>query len=378
MTPRLAFLLSAAALAAAASSDPRHQFDPNCPPNVTLDAPGSLRLCRSCGFLTLAMPLNATAADCAAACCGDWNCQSFQFTPGGAPTPPPANSSSPLSGEWLNHDSLRGTSGVSMHEGDKGVVSAKSEDPGVAFWTSALGHRINATAIFLSFDGSASNNRTGTISPDGLTIFFSRESFDPEGFTQNFTRKMGPLPASCVFQDDIPPAQPAPPDSTAVSGVRAFLPGQAPPFPASTFFASASLNATALYGCDGDEFPATWASDGNLYSGAGDNTQPSRGISGRWNSPASMFRVTGRPTDPSYPDQAFAAMGSPFAPANSSFAKASCPGWGQGLANIKSSGALFVNGTLYWAVSCFVRKKERKGCVSPSSPGESPPLTPRD
>ena len=345
-------LLAAAAAPPTAAEDPRYQRDARCPPAVTLDAPGSLRQCRSCGYLTVSLPATATAADCAYACCGDWSCQTFTFTPPSA-SPAPANASSPLTGAWANHDSLRGVSGVSLVENTDGSITGQSLDPAVAFWSTCAGRRVGPAGLFLVFDGHASNNRSGVISPDGTEIFLERLSFDPPGFTQNFTRSSGPANATCVFQDDIPPLQPAPAGSEAVSGLRAFLPGQAPPFAASTFFASATLNSTVLIGADGDEFPATWASDGNLYSGAGDNSQPSRGISGRWNSPASMFRVTGLPTDDTYPLQAFAAMGSPFAPANSSFALANCPSWGRGLANIKSSGALFVNGTLYWAVSCF-------------------------
>ena len=282
--------------------------------------------------------------------------RAFQFRAPSPPQPPPSGPSAPLNGSYINRDSLRGDSGVTITEDASGALVALSADPRSAFWTRADGRRVDATNVFLCFDcggGSDANNRTGVISPDGMNISLSRLPFDPQGWTQVFARQLGGGNASCVFQDDIPPPQPAPPGSTAVSGLRAFLPGQTPPFPVSTFFASVALNSSAIYAADGDEFPTAWASDGMQYSGAGDNTQPSRGIPQRWNSPASMFRVSGRPGDAGFPDNAFEAQGSPFAPANSSFAKANCPKWGGGLANIKSSGVLFVNDTLIWAVSCF-------------------------
>ena len=338
----------------AQGADPRHQRDARCPGNVSVDASSLLRQCRSCGYLTVPLAANATVADCAYACCGDWSCQTFIFHHPSPPQPPPSGPSAPLNGSYVNYDSLRGASGVVMSEDSSGALVALSTDPRSAFWTRADGRRVDATSIFLCFDcsgGSSSNNRTGVISPDGMNISLSRLPFDPQGWTQVFARQLGGGNASCVFQDDIPPPQPA--AGTAVSGVRAFLPGQTPPFPASTFFASVALNSTAIFAADGDEFPMAWASDGNLYAGAGDNTQPSRGIPQRWNSPASMFRVSGRPGDAGFPDNAFNAQGSPFAPANSSFAKANCPKWGGGLANIKSSGVLFVNNTLFWACSCF-------------------------
>ena len=40
-------------------------------------------------------------------------------------------------------------------------------------------------------------------------------------------------------------------------------------------------------------------------------------------------------------------------PVNGPDAKAACPSWNRGIPNLKSSGVLSLDGTLYWAVSCF-------------------------
>lgn len=110
--------------------------------------------------------------------------------------------------------------------------------------------------------------------------------------------------------DDIPPAVRVAPTAT-VTGVRAYLPGQAPPFPASSFITAAVVDAEAVFGADGDEFPITWGQDGMQYTGAGDNTQPSPGINASYASPMSFFRVSGQPTDSSFPDRSFTVLG-PF------------------------------------------------------------------
>lgn len=157
--------------------------------------------------------------------------------------------------------------------------------------------------------------------------------------------------ASCLFLDDIPPPVKVP-GSLSISGVRAYLPAADPPFPTSKFL-SATINATAHLGVNGDEFPCTWSADGNQYTGAGDNIQPSPGINQSYSSPASYFRVSGKPTDQSYPDHAFTLMGSGFPISKDARALADCVGWAAGVANIKSSGVIEVAGTQYWAVSCF-------------------------
>lgn len=129
-------------------------------------------------YLTVPLAANATVGDCATACCGDWNCQTFAFTPAA----PPDNRS--LNGSWINHDSLRGDSGVTMQQDLDGAVSAWSSDPARAYWSAATGRMINASALFLVFDANPANNRTGIITNNGSTITFSRVSFDPANFTQ--------------------------------------------------------------------------------------------------------------------------------------------------------------------------------------------------
>jgi hypothetical protein len=138
--------------------------------------------------------------------------------------------------------------------------------------------------------------------------------------------------------------------------VRALLPPQPAPFDRSTVILSATVDPEVPYGFNGDEFPTTWAKDGWQYTGAGDNQQLSPGINGSWSSPASFFRVSSSvPTETAgYPGGGFFQLqGSPFALSTTKFAMSACPQWTAGVANIKSSGVLDINGTLYWAVSCF-------------------------
>ena len=342
-----------------AFADPRHAFDPRCPPAVAFDS-GNSRGCSSrCEYQTT--PLsggNATPAGCAAACCGDWSCLSFRFTP----ATPPASLLN-LTGGFTNHDSLRGATGLLMlQQGDgtgAGGLRCTSADPARSFWTSCEGRRTGpGGALFLVFDGEARNNRTGVASanPDGtVNITLSRLPIDPPGFTQVFAG-LANSPPTCTFMGDVPPVgSGAPAPSGTVTGVRALLPPAPAPFPLSTYITSAALNRTAWMGVDGDEFPVTWSADGNQYSGAGDNTQPSPGCNKSYNSPASVFRVAGPPPplNPAYPEGAFSLVGDPFAVSNTTFAKERCSAWGHGVGNIKSSGMLEVGGVLYWAVSCF-------------------------
>jgi len=251
---------------------------------------------------------------------------------------------------------VRGVSNVSLTQSGTALY-AVSADPARAYWATAAGLRVNATALFLCFDcgrGDDRNNRTGTVSMDGTRVSLSRLPFDPANFTQVF-ELLAPLPPQCTFMDDLPPAAPAPPGDTRVTGARAFLPPLAAvPYPPSAAIAGATINSTALLGVDGDEFPTTWAADGFQYAGAGDNTQPSPGLpQWRYASPATMMRINGAPDAATFPAQAFAVQGDPFAVSNGSLARGACPGWGGGLANIKSSGVLELNGTLLWAVACF-------------------------
>lgn len=166
-------------------ADPRHNFDPRCPPAVTLDPPETARVCSHCGYFATMLAATATPNDCSIACCGDWSCLSFIFTPAGN-----APSARSLEGSWVNHDSLRGSSGVSITQTEAGIgahISARSLDPSRAFWTTAQGTWVTLTSLFLCFDctpGHTNNNRTGTISADFQSISFDRLPFDPLNFTQ--------------------------------------------------------------------------------------------------------------------------------------------------------------------------------------------------
>ena len=335
-----------ALLALTARGDPRHFFDPRCPPSALPDPVGSIRWAP--GRVYKSFPLNssnATLAACATACCGDWSCIAYAVD---------VPASGPLTGTWLNHDSLRGASLLTLAESG-GALTATSLDPGRAFWRAAAGRvAADGRTLFLVFDGDARNNRTGNVSADGATIALSRVSFDPANFSQVFTLVNKSLGPTCTFMDERAPLSPRPAGSGMVTGSRAVLaPPSPPPYAPSAFIAGA-VDPAALFGVDGDEFPSTWATDGFTYTGAGDNTQPSPSIPQRYNSPASFFRVAAAsPEDPAFPSAAFSLQGGPFPLSDTDFARALCPPWGHGVANIKSSGVLEFNGTLLWAVSCF-------------------------
>jgi hypothetical protein len=341
-------VLASLAILGGASADPRHFFDPRCPPAAVPDPIGSVRWAPSRVFKTVTLNATATLADCATACCGDWSCIAYALD---------LPATGPLTGTWLNNDSLRGESLLTLAETADEALTATSLDPTHAFWHSAEGRvAADQRTLFLVFDGDPRNNRTGNVSANGTTITLSRVSFDPPGFSQVFTlvntSTAGP---TCTFMDERAPLSPRPAGSGMVTGSRAALPPPSPPPYATSTFIAAEVNATALLGVDGDEFPSTWASDGFTYSGAGDNTQPSSSIPQRYSSPASFFKVSvASPLDPAYPGSAFALQGEPFPLSDTDLARALCPPWSQsGIANIKSSGVLDLKGTMLWAVSCF-------------------------
>ena len=166
--------------ATVADADPRHFFDPRCPAAASLDVPGSSRVCSSCVYDTLTLTLNATVMDCVTACCGDWSCLSFVFIP---PSSVPTES---LNGSWINHDSLRGDSGVIMSQLGT-TITAVSTDPAKAYWTSATGVVTDLSHLWLCFDcesGDTKNNRSGTLSDGNATITLERLPFDPANFSQ--------------------------------------------------------------------------------------------------------------------------------------------------------------------------------------------------
>jgi hypothetical protein len=292
--------------------DPRHHFDQRCPKGATLDPASKQRdPASSSSYLWNSMPASATVDDCIKACCGDWSCEAFAFygpkkTP--APPPPPADSS--LTGDWIDHDSERGDSHITMKQ--TGLrLEATSLQPHASFWHTASGV-VNAAGMggYLFFGGGSNaenpessnvNNRSFTLSADHSEMYLERLSFDPVGFTQNFTRAAKPFgpggnctstTSCCVFKDDLDQLVPNPSNSGVVTGRRAKLPARPPPYPNSTAVKAVVLHPKMEIGINGDEFPITWDQDGNQYTGAGDNSQP-----GESGSPLSFFRVAGGPTD---------------------------------------------------------------------------------
>jgi hypothetical protein len=343
----LALLAAAAAAAAAAtrSADPRHDFDPRCPPAVALDPQGFGRPCARCEYLATVVE---TVADCARACCGDWSCLAFRF----APAPPLA-----LSGLWESDDSLCGASNVTLAQ-NGAVLMAQSLDPARALWTTATGALTGARTLWLCFDCGGRdkrNNRTGALSADNRTISLSPLPSDPANFTLTFVLLTRAV-AMCVFMDDMPPLAPAP-ASGDTTGMRAWLPPPVPPpYGASTLVRGARVNSSIVVGINGDEFPTTWAASGTQLTGAGDNAQ----YNNTW-SPATFSAVAGPPpVSGAFAPDAFSLRGDIRAISNSSFAERLCPRWSSKwpVANIKSSGVMSLrdgtaNGTTIWAVSCF-------------------------
>lgn len=162
-------LLVAHCSANSAAADPRYFFDARCPLAASFDDAGTTRVCSSCIYTTVVLSANATAADCATACCGDWSCLSFVYSP---PAPPSPFS---LNGSWVNHDSLRGESGVVMSQVGS-AISATSTDPSKAYWSTAEGVLTGESNLWLCFDcggGDTKNNRTGVLSDDNATSEFA-------------------------------------------------------------------------------------------------------------------------------------------------------------------------------------------------------------
>jgi hypothetical protein len=139
-----------------------------------------------------------------------------------------------LSGRWMNHDSMRGLSRVTLAEsmGDEESfrLVATAEQPKLAYWHGAAGEVDSLlTAGFLAFDGGRNdNNRTFTVSADKNTMFLGRRQGgeDPPGFTQNFTRGWAPEPTP-----------PPPPPARNWTGI----PYSRGPWPANSRCPSAAL-----------------------------------------------------------------------------------------------------------------------------------------
>ena len=366
-----AFLLASAAAQPtdAKPFDPRHHFDQRCPAGVKLDPSDKQRDPASkSSYLWTPMPASATASDCAKLCCGDWSCESFAFVAAkGAPTPPPSPPVG-LTGDWFNHDSLRGISKIRISQTGQ-TLSVESLEPKKSMWTSGAG-KVSADGHtgYLDFDHNGRNNRTFTASSNKQTLTLSRESFDPAGFTQTFVRSPTPFgPSSsdgcpagvpcCIFKDDVDALVAGVAGTT--SGVRAKLAAKAPPYPDSTVVKGA-LETHMLIGINGDEFPITWGKDGAQYTGAGDNNQ------GNGSSPLGFFKVnemaspkemgckdvpvTPGNQQPYVPCKNISLQGADVPVKNAEALKA-CPAWRKGIPNLKSSGVLSVDGVLYWAIS---------------------------
>ena len=245
--------------------DPRHHFDKRCPPAITLDPATHQRdPASTSSYLWTVFPNTASVSDCARACCGDWSCESFAFVQASKspPAPPPAKG---LSGDWINHDSLRGLSDITMTQASGGQLSATSLQPRNSRWTTAVG-RVDAsgTSGFLAFDSSHFNNRSFKVSADGQMMHLERLSMDPVGFTQNFSRATVPFGPGgnctgdkpcCIFKDDIDKLVPG--TGGTSTGVRAKLPAVPAPYPNSSLVKSAVLDPKIEIGINGDEFPIT-------------------------------------------------------------------------------------------------------------------------
>jgi hypothetical protein len=171
----------------------------------------------------------------------------------------------------------------------------------------------------------------------------------------------------CVFKDDA--SDPLVAGAAGVqTGRRAMLAAKDPPFPNSTAVLWAHIEPKMYIGVNGDEFPMSWAKDGAQYSGAGDNKQLIGGKTTE--SPLSFFKVTGGPTEmgctveqpgpnqtqPSPICKNISLQGNSIVVKGPAALK-TCPGWhdvdGKMVPNLKSSGVLAINDTIYWAVSCF-------------------------
>jgi hypothetical protein len=160
----------------------------------------------------------------------------------------------------------------------------------------------------------------------------------------------------CVLKDDLDELVGGAP-AGVVTGKRGHLAARAPPYSASAL--KVVVHTELTIGVNGDEFPMTWGADGAQYTGAGDNHQ-----AGAPESPLSFFRVSGGPTElecdhpPTHHDQPSPTCKhiteqGPAVPVRSKAAAQACPAWRGSIPNLKSSGVLSVEGTLYWAISCF-------------------------
>lgn len=329
------FLYALLAAVAAAQADPRHEFDPRCPTSVTFDPVGHSRAKSAGSEIAYATVNSSSVEDCATACCRDWCCVSFVFSP-----------PSGLSGAWQEHDSLRGVVGVALSQLSGGGLKAASADPRKAFWTQAHGTLSpDGVHFWMIFDNNQNNNRTGVVGENGTVMTFERLPADPPQFSLTFNKLDQP---SCTLQSDYGVVVSTPDDQGIRSGVRAFLPVERPPYPNSTAIKGVAFSPNVSSWVEGDCHPMTWDQDGSQYAGTGDNrvSDPSAKYD---NSPNAFLHVEGHP---STGNLTFVLQGS-YHPISGPVANAACANQVFGVANTKPSSVLSLNGVLYWAVSCF-------------------------
>ena len=346
--PMACYALSFALLALAparAQADPRHELDPRCPASATLDPVGYSRV-KSAGdeiaYATAAMNASATAQDCAAACCQDWCCVSFVFSPASGPG---------LSGAWQEHDSARGVVGVALTQARSGGgLEATSADPQKARWAQASGSLSpDGVHFWMVFDKNPSNNRTGVVGGSGALLTFERLPWDPPQFTLTFS-KVSNGSSTCTLQSDYGVVVSAPAGGQGSrSGVRALLPVARPAYPNSSAIKGVAFSPNATTWVEGDCHPTTWDNDGSQYSGTGDNRVSDPSLR-HDNSPNAFLRLEGNPSAAG--NLTFTLQGS-SRPITGPVADGACPDRVFGVANTKPSSVLSLGGVLYWAVSCF-------------------------
>lgn len=112
-------------------------------------------------------------------------------------------------------------------------------------------------------------------------------------------------------------------------------PGPDPDYPKSKLITTVEFEKYRYHKADGDMWPITWAADGNLYGGAGDNM----------GSPMNFYRIEGR--GPNH--LVWLVNNLPVDPKKYCMVPGACPK-GNG---IKPAGLLGMDGMLYFAVECM-------------------------
>ena len=337
------FALLASLNFSSAQADPRHEFDPRCPTSSTLDPVGHTRV-KSAGdeiaYATLPLNASSTVQDCAVACCRDWCCVSYVFSP---------SSGSGLTGAWQEHDSIRGVVGVALTQASSGDLEATSADPQKALWAHAHGSLSpDGVHFWMVFDKNLNNNRTGVVGENGALMTFESLPWDPPQYSLTFS-KLSNGSSTCTLQSDYGVVVSTPAGQELRSGVRALLPVERPAYPNSSTIKGVAFSPNATTWVEGDCHPTTWDQDGSQYAGTGDNrvSDPSARSD---NSPNAFLRVEGHPS--AMGNLTFTLQGSNH-PISGPVADGACPDRVFGVANTKPSSVLSLGGVLYWAVSCF-------------------------